>query len=342
MKRYTALLAVICLCLAAFFVGRTELADADDNDKNKTTATITVYSTLPPEHAAVLAAAYENSRHVKVNFELLAPDKLFERLVKEKSAPKAEAVLAGRAVLEKAAANGIFHEIVSEETEIVAPPFHGENNSWVGVWYDPIVFGINNDFIQKKQRLPLSYDELGENTAVKIALTDFLAADAAGNLLFSLVEEFGEQKAFLILKRIHPQVVQYARYLSTPVRMAGMGEVDLSIAVQSESLRYIGEGYPIKLIYPSDGTAYLLTGIGMLKGAEEGHEAREFADWLLSDEAQLALRSNRFYFVSTNPSSLASMSFAGKNLVLFESVPEFDEKEQRTLLDKWVKEIRLK
>ena len=52
-----------------------------------------------------------------------------------------------------------------------------------------------------------------------------MAADAAANLYFSLLAAYGDQAAFRLMAALHPKVVQYVKFLSTPVRMAGMGEV---------------------------------------------------------------------------------------------------------------------
>jgi len=158
-----------------------------------------------------------------------------------------------------------------------------------------------------------------------------------------MIGNFGDAKTYEILSGLHPKVVQYAKFLSNPVRQAGMGEVDISVAVESETLRYLQNGYPLKIIYPADGTSYLLTGFGITTtDAKKNLVAAKFADWLLSDEAQLYLQTNGFYFIPTNPQTLAYKSFAGKNLVLFDESQKFSEEQQRAYLDFWVKEIRLK
>ena len=176
-----------------------------------------------------------------------------------------------------------------------------------------------------------------------MGITDFLAADASANLMFQMVENFGEAKTYKILKDLHPKVVQYAKFLSNPVRQAGMGEVDLSVAVESETLRYIQNGYPLKIIYPADGTSCLLTGFGITtRDAEKNLVAAKFADWLLSDEAQLYLQTNGFYFIPTNPQTLAYKTFAGKNLVLFDGSQNFSAEQKHAYLDYWVKNVRLK
>ena len=121
-----------------------------------------------------------------------------------------------------------------------------------------------------------------------------------------------------------------------------MGEADISIAVASEALRYVADGYPIRIIYPADGTAYTLAGAGVLASAnpEDQQAAGDFIDWLLSDDAQTVLWQKGFDFLPTNRATLACQQFAGKNLVLFTQKPDFTEAQKHDFLDRWVKYIR--
>ena len=178
-----------------------------------------------------------------------------------------------------AAAEGDFVPYDSEAADSVPHTLKSDDGAWVGIWYDPIVFCVNSDYLMTMPRILATWKELAAYPDIRLGMTDFLAADAPQKLM----AEYGEAETFRMLAELHPKVVQYVKYLSTPVRMAGMGEVDLSIAVQSETLRYVNQGYPLKIIYPTDGTAYLLTCMGLLK--EESTEARAFMDWMLSDEA---------------------------------------------------------
>ena len=108
-------------------------------------------------------------------------------------------------------------------------------------------------------------------------------------------------------------------------------------------MRYMQDGYPLKIIYPADGTSYLLTGVGVTtQDAMKNLAAKNFADWLLSDDAQLILQKNGFYFLPTNPATLSYKSFAGKNLVLLNKSKNFSEVERQNFLDRWVKYIRFK
>ena len=68
--------------------------------------------------------------------------------------------------------------------------------------------------------------------------------------------------------------------------------------------------------------------------------ARAFADWLLTDEAQQALQQQGFYFVPTNPGTLAYKTFAGTNMILFNQPVLYTAQQKHDFLDRWVKEIR--
>jgi len=347
MKRYTSLLVTAFLLLIVVVLGSGYLAVADHDGGKKPLREITAYTSLPTETAMVLADAYESASGVRVNFVPLGQDEILDRLKSqagEEGAGQASLVLGDSALLQKAAALGYLLPYMSEHGDQVPERFRQPEGYWIGVWYDPIVFCVNQDYLKSRQQVPDTWQELAAAPDVRVGVTDFLAADASANLLLSMIAQFGDTAAYDIWRQIHPKVVQYAHYLSNPVRQAGMGEVDVAVAVESETLRYIHDGYPLKVIYPADGTAALVTGTGIAfkASAQDEQAAKAFADWLLSDEAQLALQGQGFYFLPTNPGTMAYKTFAGKNLVLFGVRPQFNAQQRHEFLDRWVKEIRFK
>jgi iron(III) transport system substrate-binding protein len=346
MRRYTSLLLTAFTLVLFVVAGSVYLAGyADKTDDHKVRQSITVYTTLPAEHAALLAQEYEKANKVRVDFVPLDKDELLQRLKEQAAEPgkaPADLVLADSSVLRLAAQYQYIVPYVSEQADSVADTFKDAAGCWTGIWYDPYVFCVNRDYLRLLPHIPQTWKELAGLYNVRIGLTDFLAARASADLFFALISQYGEQEVFDMLRQLHPRVVQYSKYLSTPVRMAGMGEVDISIAVQSETLRYINDGYPLKIIYPEDGTAYTLTGTAIPQNAAHKAAAGAFADWLLGDEAQLVLQKNGFFFVPVNPATLAYKTFAGKNIKLFEKRTDFSAQQRQMLLDSWVKNIRLK
>ena len=338
MRRYTPLLLTAFVAAFLAVLGTVYLGTFADKKGLQPGKTITVYTTLPVEQAEMLAQEYEKSANVRIAFKAMGTEELSSRLKKEANKSGADLVLASRQVLEPAAAAGAFVPYGSEAADSVSDALKSEDDAWVGVWYDPIVFCVNSDYLALMTRIPSTWEELAAYPGIRIGMTDFLAADAPQQLMFTLAAEYGEPAAFRILAGLHPKVVQYVKYLSTPVRMAGMGEVDVSIAVQSETLRYINQGYPLKIVYPSDGTAYLLMGMGLIN--EKSPEARAFMDWLLSDEAQLALQRENQFYIPANQATLAYKMLTGKNLILFEKQPEYTKEQRKAMLDRWLKEVR--
>ena len=345
MRRYTPLLLTAFLLFLIVVGGSAYMANQGDDVSHRPLREISVYTTLPAEHAAVLATAYEKEHDVRINFIPLASGEILSRLadtVSSSDSNSAAMILADKNTLKQAAAKGYLQPYISENGDQVAQEFRQQDGYWVGVWYDPIVFCLNRDYLNTLSSIPDTWTELARMPKVRIGVTDFLAADASSNLLFNMVAQFGDVQTYTIWRQIHPKVVQYARYLSNPVRQAGMGEVDAAIAVESEAIRYLQEGYPLKIVYPADGTAAMVTGTALLKNSKEADLAlaKEFADWLLEDEVQQIQQENGFYFVPTNPGTLAYKMFAGKNMILFNQEADFTLQQKHNFLDRWVKEVR--
>lgn len=348
MRRYTILLLTGFMLILAAVAGAAFPVDADKKNLGVPAQELLAYTTLPPETVAILSETYEREKNVRVNFVPLNQKELIQKLrddsVSDSTVVKtADLILTDSKTLDAAADLNLLTPYISETNDAVKNNFKDEYDRWIGVWYDPIIFCINRDYLRQIHSIPATWEELAADKRARIGITDFLAADASSNLMFQMIGNFGDEKTYEILSGIHPKVVQYAKYLSNPVRQAGMGEADISIAVESETLRYMQNHYPLKIIYPEDGTACIITGVGIsATDKKKNLAASKFADWLLSDDAQISLQKNGFYFLSTNPQSLAYKTFAGKNLVLFKNNPKFTEQQCHEFLDRWVKDVRFK
>ncbi len=345
MKRYTLFIVVIALLVTIIAAGSAFLSSGSPAVKRHPMQELTAYTTLPAEIAAVLSEEYEKEYNIRVNFVQLSSEQILTRLNEqslEEGDGKAALVLTDRETLDRAAAAGYLVPYISEKGDQVADSFRHPNRYWTGIWYDPVVFAVNQDYLRTHLDLPNSWQQLTRQRDIRIGTTDFMAADASSNLLYSMIAEYGDQHAFEIWRRIQPKIIQYSKYLHTPVRQAGMGEVDLSVAVLSETLRYVHDEYPIRILYPVDGTSAVIYGTGIVfRAAERDARAAEvFADWLLTDEAQLALEQHRFYFLTTNPMTLSYQMFAGKDINIFKNRPYFSKEEKEILLDRWIKEVR--
>lgn len=341
MRRYLPLLLMSFFILILILAGSLYLPGYADEKNPENARSVTVYTTLPIEQVAVLAQEYEKSQNIHVNIVPLSENDLFVRLKAESAMPRADVVLSTQTVLEQISKQELLEQYNSEQADIIADRFKDKNGCWYGLWYDPIIFAVNQDLLKVLPQVPASWADLAKENKLRIGITDFLAADASANLLYTLTSVNGETQTLAYLKKLHPQIVQYAKFLATPVRMVGMGEADIAIAVQSEAIRYLTDSFPIKIIYPEEGTAYLLSGAGVVRGTQHKAEAGAIIDWLMQDAAQGVLQKNKFNFIPTNPETYAYKAYSPKNIKLLDNKNVLTSEQKRRLLDKWVQTVRL-
>lgn len=341
MRRYSPILLMSFFIFILILAGSIYLPGYADEKNPENLKSITVYTNLPIEQVAILAQEYETTQNVRINIVPLAENDLLLRLKLEGSNPRADIIIATSTVLEQAKKNSSLEQVTSEQTDIIPKRFKDESSYWYGLWYDPIVFAVNKDLQKVLPQVPTNWADIPKDDRLRVAITDFLAAEASANLLYTLTTVNGETQTLTYLKKIHLQVVQYAKFLATPVRMVGMGEADIAIAVQSEVVRYINDSFPIKVIYPDDGTAFLLTGVGLVNSSPHKNEAKLFMDWLMQEQPQEILQKNKFYYVPTNPELAAYKEFAQKNVKLLDNKETLTLEQKRRLLDKWVQTVRI-
>ncbi len=340
MRRYLPLLVISFLIVAVVLAG-TFLASYAGRQDPAVLRSIVVYTTLPVEQAALLAQEFEKTAGVRVNIVPLAPADLLTRARLDAGSLRADVMLASVDTLELAKKGKLLSPFASEQTDIIPGRFSDADDYWTGVWYDPVVFAANKDYLKKLPAPPASWAELATIPGCRLVMTDFLAAEAAANLLYSMAAAGGEEPTLTYLAKLHPQIVQYAKFLATPVRMVGLGEADIAVAVRSETLRYVRDGFPVQAISPTDGTAVFLTGAALTAGAPHADDARKFIDWLLQNQAQEVLYTNKYYLVPTNPEARLAKEYEGKNLKIFDIKTAMTPEQKAKLLDKWVQTVRL-
>mgnify|MGYP003620598718 FL=1 len=197
MRRYTSLLLTAFILVLLVVTGSAYLAGSSDRtEKTKTVQSLTVYTTLPAEHAALLAEEYEKTNKIRVDFVPLSEKDLLQKL-QTKGGAEGDMVLADHATLRKAAADGCFVPYTSESSDSIAEQFKDADGYWTGVWYDPVVFCVNRDYLRSIPRIPNTWSALAGFTGVRIGLTDFLASDAASNLFFSMMSQCNMRSIFL-------------------------------------------------------------------------------------------------------------------------------------------------
>lgn len=341
MRRYLLLYLSAVLVFCVVLLGGILWMDhADQKTEIPFDKEITVYTTIPQEEASLLADRYQQLYRVKVELNYRTDEELTAEL-DAPNPPTIDVIWASADTLSRLEKKELFHTLQGGDFEAVPTHLKSLDDQWIGVWYDPFVIGLNRDFMMKLSPVPATWDDIARPHELRVVVTDFLMADASAHFFLSFMKQKGQLATYDWLDRLHPNIVSYAKYLSTPSRTIGIGEADAAITLQSEAIRYIHDGFPIAIVVPIEGTPYLLTGGAILKQSRMTSEAEAFVRWLLSEEAQLTLNEQSYFFVPTNPTLPSYQAFTYQADSLWDSNPFLTEKAKYRLLDKWVQEIRL-
>jgi iron(III) transport system substrate-binding protein len=106
--------------------------------------------------------------------------------------------------------------------------------------------------------------------------------------LATVVQVFGEEDAFRLLKEIGENINSYTKSGSAPSKAAARGETGVSIGFEHDMVKLARKGFPLKIVSPCEGTGYEVGGVSVIKGAKNFDEAKQWVEFVLSAEAQSA------------------------------------------------------
>ena len=164
MRRYTNFILTAVMIILAAVAGRAVPVDADKKTYAKPTAQLTAYTTLPAETAAVLSEVYERENKVRVNFVPMSSGEILQKIkddaVSDPTVVRTvDIVIADSKILREAADLNLFTPHTSEANDAVREIFKDEQDRWTGIWYDPIIFCANKDFLKRTVDLPDTWEK---------------------------------------------------------------------------------------------------------------------------------------------------------------------------------------
>ena len=119
-------------------------------------------------------------------------------------------------------------------------------------------------------------------------------------MLATLVQVFGEDEAFKLLRSVHPNVNQYARSGIGPMTAVSRGETALGSTVLHGVINEIVRGFPVEPVLPCEGVGYEIGSMAIIKGARNLDAAKRFVDFALSPEGQKIGLDVKEYAIPTN------------------------------------------
>ncbi|MCD6470743.1 extracellular solute-binding protein [Candidatus Bathyarchaeota archaeon] len=168
--------------------------------------------------------------------------------------------------------------------DLIVPPIPGGYGT--PVIFSPLAFIVNTDVLSKEGlEPPKSWKDLTDpKWKGKIIAPDPLTSGTAFSIMETLIQLFGEDGYFDFWKKVHPNVHHYEESGITITTLVAKGEFPIGITYDYTMYDVKLKGYPIDIIYPSEGVGYKTECVGILRDipAERLELAKEFINWATS------------------------------------------------------------
>ncbi len=215
----------------------------------------------------------------------------------------------------------------------------------VGIYLGALGFGYNSDLLkERKLDAPACWADLAKpEYEGEIQVANPNSSGTAYTFLATLVQIFGEDKAFDMLKAIDKNVNQYTKSGAAPSQAAARGETTIGISFQHDLLTpVVTSNAPLVTVSPCEGTGFEIGSMSIIKGAPNMDNAKKWYDWALTPEAQmLGAQANSYQLPSNQDAPLPKGAPDIKTIKLIDyDFKKFGSSDERSrLLSKWDQEI---
>ncbi|WP_299001129.1 substrate-binding domain-containing protein [uncultured Dialister sp.] len=342
MKRLASVFLFLIMAALAFWgiLHYARHLEVVKEEKKNPSEYVTVYTDMPSGMLEGLSPSFFKDTGLKINIVYLSSDQMLRADGGGTDTPAADMYITSQDGLMKLKKGEFLAPYSSAQTDTALNLFKDEECYWTGLWVDPVVFAVNRDYADRHPAFSYNWNEVLTRNSVRLSMTDFMAADMAGDLLMCLVEHFGLEDTFRYLGIAQNHMVQYGKFLSTPSRMAGMGKCDIGISGLNEALRSVKDKMPIRIMYPEDGSPWYLFGAGISAHGQYPERAKVLMDWLLSSSSyKKDMEENRYYYIYVNDYTLEPDA-AGNFLQFWNLEKEYFDEGKKDLLTRWGEKIR--
>jgi iron(III) transport system substrate-binding protein len=105
-------------------------------------------------------------------------------------------------------------------------------------------------------------------------------------------------------------------------------------------LKLADEGYPVKVVFPSEGVGYEVASMSILKGAQHMDEAKKLVDWMTSKDGQGALSATKTYFLPIRSDVSGGTGVPALDKIkLVSADPKFAAENKKRLVERWTKDV---
>ncbi len=320
--------ALLILVLAGTFVMASGQSEKDR---------VTAYTTLDEELAREVFKAFTEETGIQVDWVRLSTGECVARMEAEQANPQASIWYGGVGLGHIEAKDKGLTMPYDSPAANMPPNFKDSENYWSGIYAGPLCFESNTKMLEKYGlTAPRSWEDLIKpEYKGHIQMANPGSSGTAYNVLATMVQILGEDRAFEYMKELDKNITQYTRSGSAPGKNASIGEVTIAIGYAHDGVKLVDTGYPLDITFPAEGTGYEVASISLIKGGPEGEldNAKTLYDWALGETAA-KIYASRFVvpFVDV-PLAKGAVPISQVNTIDQDDVWSAANKQR--LVDKW-------
>jgi len=256
---------------------------------------LSVYCALSEDDCTLILSSFEADTGIKGSYTRLGAGEIVARIRAEKANPQAYLWLAGAADnFIQAAKEGLLAPHQSAHIGNVDPTYADKDHFWTPISRSPLAIFYSPKILEEiGAPLPTGWKSFADPAYKEggIALAHPAGSGTAYIMLGTLVQHFGEDEAFELMKQMNANVVQYTRSGSAPARMVVSDQVALAVAFTQDVEYSLKQGYKISYIFPEEGDGYEINAAAAIAGTtkEQQEMATKFLDWILTENGQIAM-----------------------------------------------------
>lgn len=252
--------------------------------------TLRLVTSLDPLEAAQYIEQFEKDSGITVEWIRLSAGEVVARL-KAEGDKQSQSVWFGAPVPEFVAAKkaGLLTPYRSKNRDELPTRSLDPNDFFSPVYFGPIAFVTNQNYLKAKNlHAPTSWAELLSDEWKGRITVAYPYTSGTGYTIFAgLISLWGEDKALDYWKELDVSIHHYTKSGSAPIIEVGLGEAAVGIVFAQDAIRKgIARGYPLTLTYPSEGTAYEVGAVALLKNGADQESGKIFIDWITSLQGQ--------------------------------------------------------
>lgn len=249
---------------------------------------LTVYSALEEEEIAIyLDAAKAAMPDLEIDVLRLSTGKLGARLLAEAGNPQADVIWgwAVTAMMDPQVLD-LLTPVEIAGTEALAPEFRDAEGRWFAQLGYMGAFCVNTARLEDKGLpMPTSWADLeAPGFKDEILMPDPNESGTGYLHVNAVLQTLGVEKGWAQLEAVDPNMAQYTSSGSKPCKSARTGEYTVGISLAFTAMQSIQEGYPLAMVFPSEGVGYELEASGVLASTDQPEAAKQFLEWTMSDE----------------------------------------------------------